>query len=197
VKDHVVDRVREGDNTSRPILSVRSLWKQACVRLLDIDLDILHSALPPSASIPLSPPMGSTLSPPVSAAVSVSGVDSPRPTATATASASPLERGQDGTWDQRFFSQVELTDRGKVSIQDVMLNILRVAVRCLLSRDSVDSVDVAMEGEFVWFIVSYHTLCHTVRVVLCRIVYYSVSFTFEHGRIVLNLIASLSIVCVT
>lgn len=168
MKDHVVDRVREGDDFSRPILSVRSLWKQACVRLLDIDLDILHSALPPSASTPLSPPMGSILSPPVSTAVSVSGVDSPRPTA--TASASPLERGQDGTWDQRFFSQVELTDRGKVSIQDMMLNILRVAVRCLLSRDGVDSVDVAMEGEFVWFIVSYHTLCHTVYVVLCRIV---------------------------
>ena len=135
VKDHVVDRESDSDGTARPILSVRSLWKQACVRLLDIDVDMPLGALPASASPPASPSLGSAPLP-LGTATAVS-VDSP----------SPLERAQEGTWDQRFFSQIELTDRGKVSIQDMMLSILRVAVRCLLSREGVDSVDVALEGE--------------------------------------------------
>jgi hypothetical protein len=148
IRDHVVDKESEEDGSSRPILSVRSLWKQACVRLLDIDVDMLHGSLPPSASTPSPPTSGSAPSSTVSAvsgSVSGSALESP----SSSSSSSPLERGQEGTWDQRFFSQVELTDRGKVSIQDMMLNILRVAVRCLLSRDGVDSVDVALEGEWV------------------------------------------------
>jgi hypothetical protein len=161
IRDHVVDRESEEDGSSRPILSVRSLWKQACVRLLDIDVDMLHGSLPPSASTSSPPSLGSTSSSTVSAvsgSVSGSALESPSPSP--SSSSSPLERGQEGTWDQRFFSQIELTDRGKVSIQDMMLNILRVAVRCLLSRDGVDSVDVALEGEWVRFIELYHPSQH-------------------------------------
>ena len=40
------------------------------------------------------------------------------------------------TWDQRFFSQVDMDLDGQASIQDMMLNVLRVAVRVLLAREA-------------------------------------------------------------
>ena len=41
------------------------------------------------------------------------------------------------TYDQKFFSQVPLTETGKMYIQDMMLTILRVSLRALFSRETV------------------------------------------------------------
>ena len=122
MRDHVIETDSIEQKGSRPILSVQSLWRQACMRLLDIDTD----AVLPSSS-------------------------SPATTGTTTTSSSstpilPFE-GQGGTWDQKYFSQIELSGSGKVAIQDMMLNILRLSVRCLLSRDDVETIDVAVRGE--------------------------------------------------
>lgn len=127
MKDHVIETDSEGPKGSRPILSVQSLWRQACMRLLDIDTD---------AVLLLSSPTLSS-----SSSISPSSLTSP--------SSSPILPlgSQGGTWDQKFFSQIELTDSGRVAIQDMMLNILRICVRCLLSRDDVETIDVAVRGE--------------------------------------------------
>ena len=129
MRDHVIETDSIEQTGSRPILSVQSLWRQACMRLLDIDTD---AVLPSSSSSSTSTTTSSST-----------------PT-TATSSSStpilPLE-GQGGTWDQKYFSQIELSDSGKVAIQDMMLNILRLSVRCLLSRDDVETIDVAVRGE--------------------------------------------------
>jgi hypothetical protein len=37
-----------------------------------------------------------------------------------------------------------------IHTQDMMLNILRVALRCVLSREDLDCVDVAFDGEFIY-----------------------------------------------
>ena len=114
------------EGSSRPILLVHSLWRQACTRLLDIDTEI-------SASTSPSPSSPSSLSPSTSA--------------TSTTSTSPsLSVDPGSTWDQRFFSQMEISDSARVSVQDMMLCVLRVGVRCLLSREGVDSIDVAVDG---------------------------------------------------
>ena len=110
------------EKSSRPILLVHSLWRQACTRLLDIDTE-----MPPSPSSP------SALSP-----------------STSTTSTSPsLSLDPGSTWDQRFFSQMEISDTARVSVQDMMLCVLRVGVRCLLSREGVHSIDVAVDGKFL------------------------------------------------
>ena len=127
MRDHVIETDSMEQTGSRPILSVQSLWRQACMRLLDIDTD----AFLPSSSSP-SPTTSSS-----SATTSSSSSSTP---------ILPLE-GQGGTWDQKYFSQIELSDSGKVAIQDMMLNILRLSVRCLLSRDDVETIDVAVRGE--------------------------------------------------
>ena len=41
---------------------------------------------------------------------------------------------------------MEISDSARVSVQDMMLCVLRVGVRCLLSREGVDSIDVAVDG---------------------------------------------------
>ena len=41
------------------------------------------------------------------------------------------------TYDQKFFSQVPLTETGKMYIQDMMLTILRVSLRALFSHETV------------------------------------------------------------
>lgn len=51
---------------------------------------------------------------------------------------------------------MELTDSARVAIKDMMLNILRVAVRCLLSREGVQSCDIALEG----------TVCYKISFIL-------------------------------
>ena len=123
MRDHVIETDSIEQRGSHPILSVQSLWRQACMRLLDIDTDAF---LPSSSS------------------------STTTTTTTTTSSSStpilPLE-GLGGTWDQKYFSQIELSDSGKVAIQDMMLNILRLSVRCLLSRDDVETIDVAVRGE--------------------------------------------------
>ena len=137
IKDHVVDRPIEGEGVTAtsPVLVVSSLWRQACMRLLDLDLE---SAL---ESDPQSNQEGRPDTFQTTAATSTS-----TPFRDATKQSPPSLSGVSGTWDQRFFSQVELTDSARVAIKDMMLNIMRVAVRCLLSREGVESCDIALEG---------------------------------------------------
>ena len=129
MRDHVIETDSIEQTGSRPILSVQSLWRQACMRLLDIDTD---AVLPSSSSSSTSTTTSSST-----------------PTTTTSSSSTPILplEGQGGTWDQKYFSQIELSDSGKVAIQDMMLNILRLSVRCLLSRDDVETIDVAVRGE--------------------------------------------------
>ena len=54
------------------------------------------------------------------------------------------------TWDQKFFSQIEMSDAGRIAIQDMMLSVIRVGVRCLLSRDDVDAIAVTVSGKLMW-----------------------------------------------
>ena len=54
IKDHVVDRTSEGEGvegvaTTSPMLVVSSLWRQACMRLLDIDVESTRDIGPQSA----------------------------------------------------------------------------------------------------------------------------------------------------
>ena len=53
-------------------------------------------------------------------------------------SAENLVGGQ--TFDQKFFSQVALTETSTMYIQDMMLTILRVSLRALFSRDGVKNL---------------------------------------------------------
>ena len=147
IKDHVIESNSEGQRVSRPVLSVQSLWRQACMRLLDIDTDaalLAPSSTSPSssASISSTSSSSSSSSPSSSSPLYSSSISSPTPT---PPSILPLEV-KSVTWDQKYFSQIELTDSGRVAIQDMMLNILRISVRCLLSRDDVETIDVAVRG---------------------------------------------------
>jgi hypothetical protein len=56
---------------------------------------------------------------------------------------------KDGKNDQKYFSQISMSEEGRVAVQDMMLNILRVALRCVLSRGDVDCVDVAFDGIYI------------------------------------------------
>lgn len=143
IKDHVADRVVDAEGgtataaaTTAPILVVSSLWRQACMRLLDLDLE---SALDAQSRQE------------VSADSTTNAVHVPIPFGDSGSMGAktypPTLSGVGGTWDQRFFSQVQLTDSARTAIQDMMLNILRVAVRCVLSRDGVHSCDLALEGD--------------------------------------------------
>ena len=155
IKDHVVDRAIDGEGegvgvggsvtTTSPVLVVSSLWRQACMRLLDLDLESALESDPQStqAAIPDSA-LHSTLTASTSTSTSTS-----TPLRDATKQSPPSLSGVPGTWDQRFFSQVELTDAARVAIKDMMLNIMRVAVRCLLSREGVESCDIALEGTVI------------------------------------------------
>ena len=168
IKDHVIEADNEGQKGLRPILSVHSLWRQACMRLLDIDTDTvlpLPTAPAPQGATATLPPSSSSpstfSSSPTAPSTTSSSSSSPTTTTTATPTPSspsslPLAR-QGGTWDQKYFSQIELTDCGRVAIQDMMLNILRISVRCLLSRDDVEAVEVAVRGErtLTYYIVVY------------------------------------------
>ena len=195
IKDHVIETDNEGQKGTCPILSVHSLWRQACMRLLDIDTDAAlplpsspapqgtTSTFPPSSlpspSTPSSSPTSSSSSSYIFSSSSSSFASSPvtatpsptpsptppsptptpsptpptptPPTPTPPSPPSPPSSlplgGQGGTWDQKYFSQIELTDSGRVAIQDMMLNILRISVRCLLSRDDVEAIEVAVRGE--------------------------------------------------
>jgi hypothetical protein len=158
IKDHVIETDNEGQKGSRPILSVQSLWRQACMRLLDIDTDAVlglpsspasqgtTSILPPTSSSPSTSSFSLTQSSTSSSSSSSSPITTTTPTPPPSTSNLPLG-GQGGTWDQKYFSQIELTDSGRVAIQDMMLNILRISVRCLLSRDDVEAIEVAVRGE--------------------------------------------------
>ena len=118
------------EKSSRPILLVHSLWRQACTRLLDIDTE-MSASTSPSPSSPSSPSTSATST-------------TTSPTSASTSPSLSVDPGS--TWDQRFFSQMEISDSARVSVQDMMLCVLRVGVRCLLSREGVDSIDVAVDG---------------------------------------------------
>mmetsp|Transcript_18598 Transcript_18598/g.17921 ORF Transcript_18598/g.17921 Transcript_18598/m.17921 type:complete len:522 (-) Transcript_18598:16-1581(-) len=64
---------------------------------------------------------------------------------TQEASIDSTDGSKDGKNDQKYFSQISMSEEGRVAVQDMMLNILRVALRCVLSRGDVDSVDVAFD----------------------------------------------------
>jgi hypothetical protein len=51
-----------------------------------------------------------------------------------------------GTWDQKYFAQVQLSDSDQKSIQDMMLCLVRVALRCLLSREHELAAARARDG---------------------------------------------------
>ena len=138
MRDHVIETDSIEQTGSRPILSVQSLWRQACMRLLDIDTE----AILPSSSSPTSSFSSSSITTTTSFYSSTTTSSSP----SSSTPILPLE-GHGGTWDQKYFSQIELSESGKVAIQDMMLNILRLSVRCLLSRDDVETIDVAVRGE--------------------------------------------------
>ena len=133
LRDHVVERPR-ADGGGGAILDATSLWTTACVRLLDVDVTSDHRPPPPHSSDPTV--VGSSSDSSVSNGLGPSAEGS-------------------GTWDQKFFSQVELDDDGAAAIRDMMLGVLRVAVRALLSREAdlagpaasgpLGTVDVAVD----------------------------------------------------
>lgn len=121
LRDHVIERPRSGEGdgvVSHPILDVTSLWTTACMRLLDIDLGTTASQSPPSGED--ASKLGST--------------DRASAIPSAVTAAAVSERT--GTWDQKYFSQIEMSDEGRVAIRDMMLCILRVATRLLLAREA-------------------------------------------------------------
>jgi hypothetical protein len=77
-------------------------------------------------------------------------------TAEGTAGSSGAGGGNSGasvgdTWDQKYFSQIEMSEDAELAIKDMMVCIARVAVRCLLSRDDVNAVNVAVSGKLFDF----------------------------------------------
>ena len=151
IRDHVIEReILEDRSTGnevevevevevencRPMLVVHSLWQQACMRLLDVDTTCTDINTIDTTNL-------SSFS-----STSTS-------TSTSTFSSLPSLQKSQKTWDQKFFSQIEMSESGRVAIQDMMLCVLRVAVRCLLSRSNVDSVDIVVNGEFNVFLFFY------------------------------------------
>jgi hypothetical protein len=119
------DYVSYGDDMRCPKLSADSLWAQACYRLLDIDIKpALNQGddMANSGKTRTNPASGSTL---------------------------PQKDETASTWDQKFFSQIEMSDAGRYAIQDMMLSVIRVGVRCLLSRDDVDAIAVTVSGKLL------------------------------------------------
>ena len=140
---------------SRPVLVIHSLWKQACMRLLDIDSSPSGSSSSGS-SYSGSSSSGSSSSPIDSTSTSFStstATTSLSPSSVSTSTSPPNIQNSQKTWDQKFFSQVDMSESGRIAVQDMMLSVLRIAVRCLLSRDDTESVDVAIDGKLFYYFI--------------------------------------------
>ena len=164
IRDHVIEReILEDRSTGnevevevevencRPMLVVHSLWQQACMRLLDVDTTCTDINTIDTTNL-------SSFS-----STSTS-------TSTSTFSSLPSLQKSQKTWDQKFFSQIEMSESGRVAIQDMMLCVLRVAVRCLLSRSNVDSVDIVVNGEFNVFLFFYQFIYLFIYIFIYRFI---------------------------
>ena len=134
------------------------------MRLLDIDtssgVSSSSGSSPGGLSASGSSPSGSSSFSIDSASTSTSdstssAVTPPSPTSVSTFTALPSIQNSQKTWDQKFFSQVDMSESGRIAVQDMMLSVLRIAVRCLLSRDDTESIDVAIDGTLLYFILFY------------------------------------------